>query len=101
MVPDLWDPLRFDVYPQADSLFEIPEEDGLPPTIVRVSGGRSKEVHARGPVRAWDFVFRDADEPGEVAVVAGAESSWEYDPATRNLEIHVGQCESVELKIEE
>ena len=102
-VPDLWDPLRFDIYPHADGQFEIPEEDGLPPTTARVGtgGAKEKEVAARGPVRAWNFVFRDADQPGEVSIVAAADSGWEYDPATRNLEIHVGRCESVELKIEE
>ena len=99
-VPDLWDPLRFDIYPRADSLFEIPEEGGLAPTTVRVGSGTSKEVVARGPARAWDFVFRDADEPGQVRIVAGAESGWEYDPATRDLSVHVGRCESVELKVE-
>lgn len=102
-VPDLWDPLRFDIYPHADGQFEIPEEGGLPPTVARVGigGSKEKEVVARGPERAWNFVFRDADQPGEVSIAAAADSRWEYDPAARNLEIHVGRCESVELKIEE
>ena len=102
-VPDLWDPLKFNIYPQANGIFEIPEEDGLAPTAVRVSGGRAdKEVRARGPARAWEFLFRDADQPGRVSIVpadSGAESKWEYDPATRELHVRIGRCESVEIKI--
>ena len=101
-VPDMWDQLTFDIYPQSDGLFEIPEENGLASTTIRVTGGGSKQVEANGPERAWDFVFRDVDEPGEVSIDLGdseSESSWKYDSSSRNLQVHAERCISVKLKI--
>ena len=100
-VPDMWDPLKIAVYPLADGLFEIPEENGLAATAIRATGGATKRVNASGPEREWEFVFHDADEPGSVSVDAGSsnvENSWEYDAPKRILTVHVGRCESVELK---
>ena len=101
-VPDMWDQLTFEIYPQSDGLFEIPEENGLAPTMMRVHGGGAMQVDASGPERTWDFVFRDVDEPGEVSIDLGgsnAESTWKYDARQRNLEVHVERCTSVGLKI--
>jgi alpha-glucosidase (family GH31 glycosyl hydrolase) len=101
-VPDMWDQLTFEIYPQSDGLFEIPEENGLAPTMMRVHGGGTMQVDASGPERTWDFVFRDVDEPGEVSIDLGgsnAESTWKYDARQRNLEVHVERCTSVGLKI--
>ena len=98
----MWDRLTFEIYPQSDVLCEIPEENGLAPTMMRVYGGRTMRVDASGPERAWDFVFRDVDEPGEVSIDLGgsnAESTWKYDARSRNLEVHVERCTSVEFKI--
>jgi hypothetical protein len=98
----MWDQLTFDIYPQSDGLFEIPEENGLASTTIRVTGGGSKQVEANGPERAWDFVFRDVDEPGEVSIDLGdseSESSWKYDSSSRNLQVHAERCISVKLKI--
>ena len=103
-VPDMWDPLKIAIYPQADGLFEIPEENGLVATAIRATGGAAKRVSASGPERVWDFVFHDTDEPGSVSVDAGSsnvENSWEYYAPTRILTVHVGRCESVELKIDD
>jgi len=103
-VPDMWDQLTFDIYPQSDGLFEIPEENGLAPTVIRVTRGEATEMEASGPERTWDFVFRDVDEPAEVSIDLGdsdSGSNWNYDSSSRNLEIHAKRCASVELKIVE
>jgi alpha-D-xyloside xylohydrolase len=103
-VPDMWDRLTFDIYPQADGMFEIPEENGLASTTIRVSGGGAKEVVANGPERTWDFVFRDVDEPEEVSIDldgSNSEGSWKYDSSSHNLEVHAERCVSVRMKIVE
>ena len=101
-VPDMWDQLTFDIYPQSDGLLEIPEEHGIAPTTIRVKGGEAKEVEAKGPERTWDFVFRDVDEPKDVSIDLGgskADSTWKYDAKSRNLEVHAGRCTLVRVKI--
>jgi len=103
-VPDMWDPLKIAIYPQADGLFEIPEENGLAATAIRATGGATKRVKASGPERVWDFIFHDTNEPGSVSVdpgISNVENSLEYDASTRSLTVHVGRCESVELKIDD
>jgi alpha-D-xyloside xylohydrolase len=96
-VPDLWDPLTVEVYPRASGRFEIHEEEGRPATVVEVSRSGRLALKARGPERTWRLVLRDVDRPSSVEVTP--KGVWEYADKARTLEVKVGPCEIVELRV--
>ena len=98
-VPDLWDPLTIQIYPQAQGRLEIPEEGGRPSTVVQASRSRAITIQARGPRRGWRLLLQDTQRPEQVAVSATGRSTWRYDEVSRTLEVDVEPCEGLELTL--
>lgn len=100
-VPDLWDPLIFNIYPCARGYFEIPEEKKRKYTKVEITEkGNTKRIRARGPKREWKLSIYDLENPKAVKVFATSENKWCYIRNTKTLEVSIGRCGEFELELE-
>jgi len=97
-VPLFWDPLMVEVYPDAVGRFEVPEEEGRPPTMVEISRCSGLKLEARGPRRTWGVTLRHVEKPSSVALSPGG--TWDYDDESRTLRVRAELCETLELEVD-
>jgi alpha-D-xyloside xylohydrolase len=99
-IPDLWDPLTIEVYPQASGRLEIPEERGRPATVIAVSHGQGMTIEAHGPERVWRFLVRGVvEEPSHVTISSRGDTEWAHIEERNCLEVTAGPTQHVEVQV--
>ncbi len=101
IVPELWDPLRFDIYPYAKGSFEIPEENNREDTKIMITEKKNlKTIKAHGPERDWRLSIHDVENPKGVEISAAAKNKWSYAASIKTVDISIGRCRELEIEIE-
>ena len=96
IIPDLWDPLTIELYPEASGRLEIPEDGGRVTTEIDVSREHGSRIEAHGPERVWRFLVREIECPSHVHVSSKGNNEWKYLRDKRAVEIKAGPSEHVE-----
>lgn len=99
-VSESWDPLGFDIYPDAACSVSIPEEHGNPDSTITVNRDRhALELLATGMSREWVFRLHDVPGPRRIEALSDCRFEWNYDPRELRLDISVSRTTSVQLRV--